>query len=139
MRGDSSSSNGTNVHLWCTLWHRLHVRHARHAWHANRNVAHSTPIEIDAPACPSRDKSLCGASSRLKRWAAARSTWLAPESRGRVNGLFTGLFFIGGAIGAALSGPMLASFGWLGVSSVTLVAFAAAALVHQTRRDRTPS
>lgn len=64
---------------------------------------------------------------------------LAPESRGRVNGLFTGLFFIGGAIGAALSGPMLASVGWLGVSGVTLVAFAAAALIHQTRRDRTPS
>lgn len=64
---------------------------------------------------------------------------LAPESRGRVNGLFTGLFFIGGAIGAALSGPTLASIGWLGVSSVTLVAFAAATLIHQTHRDRTPS
>ena len=64
---------------------------------------------------------------------------LAPESRGRVNGLFTGLFFIGSAIGAALSGPTLASIGWLGVSSVTLIAFAAAALIHLTHRDRTPS
>ena len=64
---------------------------------------------------------------------------LAPESRGRVNGLFTGLFFIGSAIGAALSGPTLAPIGWLGVSSVTLVAFAAAALIHQTHRERTPS
>jgi predicted MFS family arabinose efflux permease len=62
---------------------------------------------------------------------------LAPETRGRVNGLFTGLFFIGGGIGAALSGPALASIGWLGVSGVTLVAFAAAALIHQTHRHRT--
>ncbi|MGN6652783.1 MFS transporter [Trinickia sp.] len=64
---------------------------------------------------------------------------LAPESRGRVNGLFTGLFFIGGAIGAALSGPMLALTGWLGVTGVTLVAFAAAAVIHLTHRDRTLS
>ncbi|PMS17070.1 MFS transporter [Trinickia dabaoshanensis] len=64
---------------------------------------------------------------------------LAPESRGRVNGLFTGLFFIGGAVGAALSGPTLASMGWLGVSAVTLVVFTAAASIHQTHRDRTPS
>jgi predicted MFS family arabinose efflux permease len=64
---------------------------------------------------------------------------LAPESRGRVNGLFTGLFFIGGAVGAALSGPTLASLGWLGVTAVTLVAFACAALIHQTHRDRTLS
>ncbi len=62
---------------------------------------------------------------------------LAPESRGRVNGLFTGLFFIGAAIGAALSGPTLASTGWLGVSGITLGAFAAAALIHQAHRDRT--
>ena len=64
---------------------------------------------------------------------------LAPESRGRINGLFTGLFFIGGAAGAALSGPTLASVGWLGVSSVTLIAFVAAALIHLTHRDHTPS
>jgi predicted MFS family arabinose efflux permease len=63
---------------------------------------------------------------------------LAPESRGRVNGLFTGLFFIGGAIGAALSGPTLAALGWYGVTTVTFIAFAAAALLHQTQRERTP-
>lgn len=62
---------------------------------------------------------------------------LAPESRGRVNGLFTGLFFIGGAAGATLSGPTLAALGWLGVSAVTFIAFAAAALTHQAHRDRT--
>lgn len=64
---------------------------------------------------------------------------LAPASRGRVNGLFTGLFFIGGALGAALSGPTLASFGWLGVCAVTLAAFATATVIHQTHRNPTPA
>ncbi|WP_206956363.1 MFS transporter [Trinickia acidisoli] len=64
---------------------------------------------------------------------------LAPETRGRVNGLFTGLFFVGSAVGAALAGPVLASIGWLGVTTVTLIAFVAAAVIHQMHRDRAPS
>jgi predicted MFS family arabinose efflux permease len=60
---------------------------------------------------------------------------LAPESRGRVNGLFTGLFFLGSAAGAAISGPVLASTGWIGVGTVTLVAFVAAASIHQMHRE----
>ena len=60
---------------------------------------------------------------------------LAPESRGRVNGLFTGLFFIGSAAGAAISGPLLASAGWIGVGTVTLIAFIAAATIHQMHRE----
>lgn len=35
-----------------------------------------------------------------------------PEARGRMNGLFVGLFFIGGAIGAALSGLTWSLGGW---------------------------
>ncbi|MFM0129061.1 hypothetical protein PQR09_14420 [Paraburkholderia sediminicola] len=37
---------------------------------------------------------------------------LAPESRGRVNGLYTGLFFVGSAAGATIAGPALAHWGW---------------------------
>jgi predicted MFS family arabinose efflux permease len=61
---------------------------------------------------------------------------LAPESRGRVNGLFTGLFFIGSAAGAAISGPVLAFTGWIGVGTVTLVAFITAASIHQMHREQ---
>lgn len=44
-----------------------------------------------------------------------------PEARGRMNGLFTGLFFLGGAAGSALSGVAWASWGWPGVCTVGLV------------------
>ncbi|MGE8131839.1 MFS transporter [Methylobacterium sp. NPDC080182] len=40
---------------------------------------------------------------------------LRPEARGRINGLFTGLFFIGGAAGSALSGVAWSMWGWEGV------------------------
>jgi predicted MFS family arabinose efflux permease len=55
---------------------------------------------------------------------------LAPESRGRVNGLYTGLFFVGSAIGATIAGPVLARWGWPGVCIAALVFFAAAAGLH---------
>jgi predicted MFS family arabinose efflux permease len=35
-----------------------------------------------------------------------------PEARGRMNGLFVGLFFVGGAIGSAVAGPAWAAGGW---------------------------
>lgn len=56
---------------------------------------------------------------------------LAPEARGRLNGLYTGLFFIGSAIGAAVAGPVFAHAGWLGVCVLTAVFFIGAALVHR--------
>lgn len=61
---------------------------------------------------------------------------LAAETRGRVNGLFTGLFFVGSACGAALSGPVLASSGWLGVAAVTFISFFAATLIHLIDSNR---
>lgn len=39
---------------------------------------------------------------------------LNPDARGRLNGLYTGLFFIGSAIGSALGGGLYARFGWYG-------------------------
>lgn len=61
---------------------------------------------------------------------------LAPESRGRVNGLYTGLFFIGSACGAAIAGPALARWSWPGVCAAALMFFAAAALLHLVDRWR---
>ncbi|MEM5369052.1 MFS transporter [Paraburkholderia azotifigens] len=43
-----------------------------------------------------------------------------PSARGRLNALFVGIFFVGGAIGAALSGAAWAWAGWSGVCLVAL-------------------
>jgi predicted MFS family arabinose efflux permease len=61
---------------------------------------------------------------------------LAPQSRGRVNGLYTGLFFVGGALGATLAGPTLAHWGWLGICGVTFGFFGAAAGLHAMDESR---
>ena len=41
---------------------------------------------------------------------------LSVEQRGRINGLFMATFFVGGAIGSALSGWCYERFGWTGVA-----------------------
>jgi len=43
-----------------------------------------------------------------------------PSARGRLNALFVGIFFVGGATGAALSGAAWAWTGWSGVCAVAL-------------------
>jgi len=53
---------------------------------------------------------------------------LNPAARGRLNGLFVGLFFIGGALGAVLAGSAWAWGGWSAVCGVGF-AFAGAATV----------
>ncbi|MDR3397380.1 MAG: MFS transporter [Pandoraea sp.] len=45
---------------------------------------------------------------------------LNPSARGRLNALFVGIFFVGGAIGAALSGAAWAMAGWGGVCALAL-------------------
>lgn len=40
---------------------------------------------------------------------------LQPAARGRLNGLYTGIFFIGGAAGAAAAGPLATHLGWSGI------------------------
>ncbi|WP_426395470.1 MFS transporter [Ralstonia sp. R-29] len=54
---------------------------------------------------------------------------LAPEIRGRVNGLYTGAFFFGAAVGGGLAGAVWFRAGWVGVSVVALGFVVAAALV----------
>jgi len=52
---------------------------------------------------------------------------LKPEARGRINGIFVGVFFIGGAIGSALSSMLWSTGGWgavcLGGALLGLLAF----------------
>src|SRR5262249_39531786 len=50
-----------------------------------------------------------------------------PQARGRLNGLYIGLFFVGGAVGSALAGIAWAEAGWTLVCVVGL-GFAALAL-----------
>jgi predicted MFS family arabinose efflux permease len=40
---------------------------------------------------------------------------LQPAARGRLNGLYTGIFFVGGAAGAAAAGPLATHLGWSGI------------------------
>jgi len=62
---------------------------------------------------------------------------IRPEARGSVNGLFTGSFFVGGALGAALAGPSWSVAGWGGVCGVALCASLLALLLRlQEPRDR---
>ncbi|MDF3079583.1 MFS transporter [Burkholderia sola] len=53
---------------------------------------------------------------------------LNPAARGRLNGLFVGLFFVGGALGAALAGSAWAWGGWSAVCGVGFAFAGAAAL-----------
>jgi predicted MFS family arabinose efflux permease len=58
---------------------------------------------------------------------------LRPEARGRINALFTGIFFIGGAVGAALAGIAWAHAGWRGVCWVATM-FTLATVISGTHR-----
>ena len=53
---------------------------------------------------------------------------LNPAARGRLNGLFVGIFFVGGAAGASAAGAAWAAAGWSGVCVVGLI-FAGAAFL----------
>lgn len=53
---------------------------------------------------------------------------IRPEARGRLNGFYTGFFFLGGSMGSALGGVAWPCGGWSGVCSVGL-GFGAAALI----------
>jgi predicted MFS family arabinose efflux permease len=61
-----------------------------------------------------------------------------PAARGRLNGLFVGLFFVGGALGAVLSGAAWALAGWSGVCAVGFVFTGLAFALRLTRRPRRP-
>ena len=55
---------------------------------------------------------------------------LNAQSRGRLNGIFVGLFFVGGAIGSAVSGLLLAHGGWPAICAAAAL-FGLSALIVQ--------
>jgi predicted MFS family arabinose efflux permease len=59
---------------------------------------------------------------------------LRPEARGRINGLFTGIFFLGASAGALCAGPAWAWGGWPAVCWVGLSFAVAALLLHLVER-----
>lgn len=58
-----------------------------------------------------------------------------PAMRGRINGIYMALFFIGGALGSAVTGPVLARAGWSGICLVGAV-FPILALAVFALRER---
>jgi predicted MFS family arabinose efflux permease len=60
---------------------------------------------------------------------------LRPEARGRINGLFTGIFFLGGSAGALCAGPAWAWGEWPAVCWGGLGFALAAALMHLMERS----
>jgi len=59
---------------------------------------------------------------------------LRPEARGRINGLFTGIFLLGGSFGALCAGPAWAWGAWPAVCWVGLAFAVAAAVMHLSER-----
>jgi predicted MFS family arabinose efflux permease len=47
---------------------------------------------------------------------------LAPSMRSRLNGIFMAIFFCGGALGSALTSPVLTHFGWGGICAMGVAA-----------------
>jgi predicted MFS family arabinose efflux permease len=62
---------------------------------------------------------------------------LRPEARGRINGLFTGMFLLGGSVGALCAGPAWAWGGWAAVCWVGLGFVVVAAALHLSERSQT--
>jgi predicted MFS family arabinose efflux permease len=64
-----------------------------------------------------------------------------PQARGRVNGLYTGIFFLGGAIGSLFAGIASAPSGWTFVCLIAagfgLTAFVLAARDHWSEMSHT--
>ncbi|ORT79459.1 MFS transporter [Burkholderia puraquae] len=54
-----------------------------------------------------------------------------PKAQGRINSLYMTATFVGGALGAIVSGALMARFGWYGVVAFGIAAGLAAALVHR--------
>lgn len=59
-----------------------------------------------------------------------------PAAQGRINSLYMTATFLGGAIGIAASGWLMARFGWSGIAAFGIALGVVAAVVHWTGRTR---
>lgn len=78
-------------------------------------VLHS--VWVLAAACVLLD---CGVQANLVFGQRAIFA-LAPEMRSRLNGVFLALLFVGGAIGSAITSPLLSRYGWAGICAAGFV------------------
>ncbi|WP_241495524.1 MFS transporter [Pseudomonas sp. FH1] len=53
-----------------------------------------------------------------------------PKAQGRINSLYMTATFVGGAIGATVSGWLMAQFGWVGIVEFGVVLGVAAGVIH---------
>lgn len=58
---------------------------------------------------------------------------LNPEARARINGIFVGVFFLGGAIGSALSGALWVAGGWKAICAASAGIAALASVFRMAR------
>ena len=65
-----------------------------------------------------------------------RAFSIDPAAQGRINTLYMTATFLGGAVGAAISGWLMSLFGWSGVASLGCAAGLAAGLYHAGSHDR---
>ena len=121
-----------------TLWAHLAVIAGLALAALTTGVSSSLPVELSLLALVAAAVlvNLGGvADQALGRRAV---NMIRPEARGRVNGLFTGSFFVGGALGAALAGPAWAAGGWIGVCAIAAVPAVLACALRLTERDCEP-
>ena len=53
-----------------------------------------------------------------------------PKAQGRINSLYMTATFVGGAVGATVSGWLMAQFGWVGIVEVGVVLGVVAGVIH---------
>ncbi len=95
------------------------------AWTGSlRSASSSAPLVLMVMSAVLLDAGVVG-DQTLGRRAV---NLVRPEARGRMNGLFVGLFFVGGALGSAVAGLAWAAGGWAATCAVA-AAFGVAALI----------
>jgi predicted MFS family arabinose efflux permease len=95
------------------------------AWTGSlRSASSSAPLVLMVMSAVLLDAGVVGDQTLGRR----AINLVRPEARGRMNGLFVGLFFVGGALGSAVAGLAWAAGGWAATCAVA-AAFGVAALI----------
>jgi hypothetical protein len=108
-----------------------------HRAHRNRRRLELREHQLDAAIIDQSPDLPVGRKADAEALGRRAINMLRPEARGRINGLFTGIFFLGSATGSALSGWAWAVEGWSAVSILGLV-FAGSAFALGVGESRAP-
>ena len=118
-----------------TLWAHLAVIAGLALAALSAPVSSSLPVELSLLALAAAAVLLDVGGVADQALGRRAVNMIRPEARGRVNGLFTGSFFVGGALGAALAGPAWSAGGWLGVCAIAVVPAVLACALRLTEPD----